>query len=101
MAQHKFIRYSALFLIICSCIIGAFYWNEARKEIQYLCGNFIPGVEQSSVIRQLKTATLSSYELIEQNQGSQIVFSSALNFQRYKCVINFDTKGDVIHASYE
>ena len=42
-------------IVIAFLAIAVFYWNEARKEVIFLCGNFTKGVSQSSVIKQLQT----------------------------------------------
>ncbi|MEX0941063.1 MAG: hypothetical protein WD002_00790 [Pseudomonadales bacterium] len=79
---------------------GTIFWNIARQEVYYLCGNFISGVEQASVVRQLDTANLSSYEQSATKSGSKIVFSSKYNFDTYQCIIEFDKGNRVVSATY-
>lgn len=86
---------------ISSFVVSAIYWNEARKEVRYLCGNFTSGVSKNSVIRQLNTANLANYQLLEHSNGSQIIFSSKLNFRIYTCIISLNASGIVTRASYE
>jgi len=80
--------------------IGAIFWNIAKQEVYYLCGNFVSGVEKASVVRQLDTANLSGYEQSNTNSGSKIVFSSKYNLDIYKCVIQFDEGNKVVSATY-
>lgn len=90
----------SLFLVIVTTI-AIYFWNEARKEIVYLCGNFREGVSQSSVLKQLNTAKLSSYKVIEMSTGRRIEFDSILNFDMYKCVIEVNPDGRVEEAEIE
>ena len=88
----------AVFLIALTTV--AILWNSAREEIFFLCGNFSEGVEKASVVRQLDTANLSSYEQIATEYGSEIVFSSKLNLGVHRCFIEFDSNNRVIRATY-
>lgn len=74
------------------------YWNEARKEVVYLCGNFVRGVDQSSVLRQLDTGNFLQYQVEPTPTGSRITADSKLNFRRYQCKIEFDPQGKVVNA---
>lgn len=85
-----------VFLVV---VVAAFFWNEARKEIVYLCGNFISGVEESSVRRQLDTANLLSYRTEETATGRQIVAQSLFNLNRHQCVVYLTQDGIV--AGYQ
>lgn len=88
----------AVFLIALTTV--AILWNSAREEIFFLCGNFSEGVEKASVVRQLDTANLSSYEQVATEDGSEIVFSSKLNLGVHRCVIEFDGNNRVISVKY-
>lgn len=81
-----------VFLIV---VVAAFFWNEARKEVVYLCGNFISGIEESSVRRQLDTANLLGYQSEETATGRQIVAQSVFNLNMYQCVVYLDQDGIV------
>lgn len=91
-------------LVISASIIafatGVIFWNIARQEIYYLCGNFTQGFQESSVIRQLETANLSSYKQSTTEHGSRIVFSSKLNFDIHQCIIELDESSKVVRATY-
>jgi hypothetical protein len=87
-----------LFLIIGTTAV---YWNEARKEVTYLCGNFIEGITQSSVLEQLDTANLSSYRITDTPTGKRIEFASILNAGFYRCIIEISAEGNVKGASIE
>lgn len=80
--------------------IAAIFWNSAREEIYFLCGNFSEGVEKASVVRQLDTANLSSYKQVATEHGSRIVFSSKFNSGVHQCIIEFNGSDRVILARY-
>lgn len=85
-------KYQCYFIVIAvsTFTLGVISWSMAKDEIFYLCGNFSSGVEKSSVIKQLATANLSTYEHVTIKNGSKIIFSSRLNFVSYRCIINFN-----------
>ncbi|GAA6185984.1 hypothetical protein NBRC116595_32340 [Aliiglaciecola sp. NS0011-25] len=88
-----------LFLLsILGLLLFAFYWNEARKEVVFLCANFSQGVSKTSVLRQLKTVNLSSFTMQKTTSGDLIVLSSVFNFEIYQCVIEIDSNGQVHRA---
>ena len=72
-----------------------FFWIEAKKEVFYLCDNFYPGVSKSSVIRQLNTAELSTYDTTFIANGSRIVAYSPLHLGMMSCRIDFN-KQDIV-----
>jgi hypothetical protein len=78
--------------------ITAFYWNEARKEVVFLCGNFTVGVSQSSVLKQLQTGNYLRYQVERGATGSRISVDSVLGFGAPRCLINFDKEDKVIQA---
>ena len=90
----------ALTLMI-ALVVTAFYWNEARKEIVFLCGNFGKGVSEQNVLRQLETGNFLRYRSERMPSGNRIVVDSAYNFGVYKCTIDFDTTGRVTQARVE
>lgn len=94
--MKKFIIWTALsgivFLLI---VVEGFVWNEARKEIVYLCQNFTPGVAQESVIRQLDTGTFLRYQLTNEGADRKIVAWSGVNFYMYQCRVNISQDGIV------
>ena len=77
---------------------GGLLWNEARKEIVFLCGNFHPGVTEGSVVRQLDTGHFLRYRRESLLQGERIVADSVYNFGVYTCSIDFDTNRVVTEA---
>ena len=79
-------------------VVAVFYWNEARKEVVFLCGNFGDGVTRSSVQKQLDTGNLLRYRTEETPGGQRIVVQSGLNFGVYRCIIEFDENGKVLRA---
>ncbi len=81
-------------------LIGAmsFVFNEARKEVVYLCGNFTAGVSQASVVRQLETGNFLRYRYQTSDSGQRIVADSVFNLGAYRCVVELDQQGIVIQA---
>lgn len=100
MQIQKVLKISSLAVVCCLLIVYGFYWNEARKEVFFLCGNFAPGVTKADVIRQLDTANLSNYVVSNNDKGSSIIFSSKINFSFYQCSIEIDKKGLVSNVGF-
>lgn len=82
-------------------VVAAVYWNEARKEVVYLCGNFVKGVAQDSVLRQLDTGNFLQYRLETISNGSRITVDSQINFKLYQCLIEFDPQGKVVNSEIQ
>ena len=82
-------------------LVALVYWNEARKEIVYLCGNFGKGVSEQSVLEQLDTGNFLKYRRNALSSGSQIEVDSSFNFAIYRCTIDFDLDGKVVNARVE
>lgn len=80
---------------------AAFVWDEARKEVVFLCGNFAPGTTERSVIRQLDTASFLRRERLVETESTTLVVDSAWNLGRYRCVIEFDEDAVVMRAGVE
>jgi hypothetical protein len=88
-------------LIISVCLVGTFFWNEARKEIVFLCGNFKPGTTQESVLRQLKTGELLRYRTKNMQFGKRITVESVYNLYMNRCIIDMDSSGVVMDSYVE
>jgi hypothetical protein len=80
---------------------AAFFWNEARKEVVFLCGNFTAGVSQGSVLEQLQTGSFLSYQIERHATGSRISAHSLFGIGGTQCVVEFDQEDRVIHAVIE
>ena len=80
-------------------IVIGFVWNEARKEIVFLCSNFGPGTTEESVITQLNTGSFLRYQRETLSGGNRIYVDSAFNFGRYRCVVELDQDLIVIGAN--
>ncbi len=78
--------------------LAGFYWNEARKEVAFLCENFEKGVSEQSVIRQLETGNFLRYHTKKTPSGKRIVVDSVYNLSMYKCIIDLDVEGKVEEA---
>ncbi|RYV01829.1 hypothetical protein SOPP22_15860 [Shewanella sp. OPT22] len=87
-------------IVIIIALTSAAFWEFARQEVYYLCGNFSSGEKKSGVIRQLNTANLSEYNQNVVESGSKITFSSKLNFHVYQCIIELDKNNRVVSATY-
>ena len=86
---------------VIAALVAGFYWNEARKEIVFLCGNFDKGISEQSVTRQLDTGNFIRYHTQKTPSGKRIVVDSAYNLSMYKCIIDVDKDGKVEEARLE
>lgn len=77
---------------------GGWVFNEARKEVKYLCGNFGAGVTQDSVLSQLGTGEFLRYEMIGGPDGTQVIVDSLYTLNTYRCIILVNHRGQVLHA---
>jgi len=93
--------YLILVLAVIAVLVAGFYWNEARKEIRFLCANFDKGVTEQSVIRQLDTGYFLRYRTKYLPSGKRIIVDSAYNLSMYKCIIDVDRNGKVQEALFE
>ena len=82
-------------------LVALVYWNEARKEIVYLCGNFGKGVSEQSALEQLDTGNFLRYSRNALSSGSRIEVDSSFYFAFYRCTIDFDLDGKVVNARVE
>lgn len=81
--------------------VAAFTWNEARKEVVFLCGNFQPGVAESSVLAQLDTGHFLRYRSEETASGRRIISDSIYTLSAFRCVIDVGEDGLVSVARLE
>lgn len=88
-------------LTVIAALVAGFYWNEARKEILFLCGNFEPGVSEQNVIRQLDTGNFLRYHTEPTSSGKRIIVDSAYNLSMYKCIIDVAGNGKVEEARFD
>ncbi|XOV86939.1 MAG: hypothetical protein ACFHX7_18490 [Pseudomonadota bacterium] len=77
-------------------VATAFVWQEARKEVVYLCGNFRPGISEQSVLTQLETGNFLKVERELQGAGSRITAYSDYNMGLYRCIIESDDQQTVV-----
>ena len=82
-------------------MVGMVYWNEARKEVVFLCGNFGAGVSEKHVRRQLDTGHFLRYHTEDGPAGRRIVADSPLTLGLYRCVVEIDSSGMVREARVE
>lgn len=95
--KTKFIKPALIILLSVISIMISLYWNEARKEVVYICPNFKIGNTKADVIRQLETLSVASYYIDTTAAGERIIFSSEFGLIRwnainYVCVIEIDKK---------
>lgn len=81
-------------LLLPFTILG-FFWNEARKEVVYLCGNFQAGDTEQNVMRQLGTANLLRIEISTKAGMKLVAADSVLNLGGYRCEILLSPEGIV------
>jgi len=98
--NRKHWKYLALAITAFALLIWGVFWNEARKEIFYLCGNFAPGVSRDSVIRQLETGNFLRFEMQMHEGGQRIVADSAYNLGVYRCIVDLDEAHNVTYREY-
>lgn len=79
-------------------LVAALAWNEARKEVVFLCGNFSEGVTEASVVRQLQTGQFLRYRQEGTPGGSRIVVDSPYTLGLHRCTIELDAGGTVVRA---
>lgn len=82
-------------MLIAAIAVAGFYWNEARKEVIYLCVNFKKGLSEESVRKQLDTGNFLSYHTVEIPAGKRIVVESPYALYMYRCIIEFDSSAVV------
>lgn len=87
-----------ILLLLLTLAAGGFVWNEARKEVVYLCGNFSAGVSQDSVLQQLGTGQFLRYQIDAWPEGSRIVVDSLYSSSLFRCEIDLDGNGRVLRA---
>jgi len=80
---------------------AGFVWNEARKEIVFLCPNFVPGTTSHSLMAQLDTGSFLRYQIRTLPGASEVVIDSAYNLGLYSCVVELDHEQNVIRATLE
>ena len=81
--------------------LAGFIWNEARKEIVYLCANFTPGVSEQSVLSQLETGNFLHYERTSLTPTISITVDSVYNLGLTTCRIELDQNHRVVAAAVE
>jgi hypothetical protein len=77
---------------------GGWIFNEARKEVKFLCGNFGLGVTQDSVLSQLGTGDFLRYEMVGGPDGTAVIVDSLYTLNTYRCTILLNHSGQVLHA---
>lgn len=85
--------------LLFALIVIGFTWNEARKEIVFLCSNFRLGITEQSVINQLNTGNFLRYEKEAFSDTNRINVDSAYNFGLYRCVVELDESLVVIRSA--
>ena len=88
-------------VLVLAGLAAAMVWNEARKEVVFLCGNFTAGVTLESVEKQLATGHFLRYRREPAVMGSRIVVDSAYTLGAQRCVIELDSGGVVRRAGVE
>ncbi len=89
----------AAVLAVAALVTWGIYWNEARKDILYLCGNFMQGDTREDVVRQLNTSNLVQHHTDVFATGSKLVASSYLHLGVFTCTVEFTRQGRVVAAT--
>lgn len=76
----------------------SFVWNEARKEIVFLCSNFGAGTTEQSVIAQLNTGNFLSYQKETLSGTNRIYIDSAFNLGFHSCIVELNQMRVVTEA---
>lgn len=92
--QRKWIYLPVVVLGLCG--YGVIY-NEARKEIFYLCQNFISGMPKVIVEEQLSTV---SFSRVREVHARKIIMDSGVNLFVHRCSIDFSLDRKVVTAAY-
>lgn len=82
-------------------VILGLIWNEARKEIVFLCPNFGSGTTEKSVVKQLDTGIFLRYQIDALSATSRITVDSAYNLGLYRCIVELDIDQQVSRATLE
>lgn len=91
---------STVFLVLLLSASGIlFSWNEARKEVFYLCENFEPGMTRSNVVRQLNTANYLNLVSTPKPFGEELLAGSFFGPLTRTCQIEFDDAATVMFAA--
>ena len=88
-------------VLVLAGLAAALVWNEARKEVVFLCGNFTAGVTLDSVENQLATGHFLRYRREPAVMGSRVVVDSAFTLGAHRCIIELDSGGVVRRARVE
>ncbi|MBT0587632.1 hypothetical protein [Alteromonas oceanisediminis] len=88
-------------LFTAGLIAYAVFWNEGRKEVFYLCGNFAEGTSYASVDRQLKTANRLTIEKSVLGTQISLRFYSKIRPSLHQCRLRFDRNDKVLSRTYE
>jgi hypothetical protein len=80
-------------------LIGLILWDEARKEVFFLCENFEPGHALANVVRQLDTAHYLKVNTDQHQWGKSITVSSVFGPLTRTCLIEFDENQQVRFAA--
>lgn len=80
---------SALFILV-TLVTSAFFVNEARKEIVFLCENFTIGTEKRDILRQLETANFLYYTETTQQNTTYLKVASHFTLNLVTCDIYLD-----------
>lgn len=96
-ALRKVMATTAGLMLLLAVVVAVFVWDEARKEVVFLCGNFKPGMDEANVLGQLQTANLLRIE--RRPSPRHIHVDSAYNFGMYRCLVETDEDRTVVSVT--
>lgn len=79
-------------MLLLALIAGAFYWNEAEKEVRILCSMFAKGQKEASVIKTLETGNLLTFRKID----DRLLVTSAFTLNTESCKMTVAENGSVV-----
>lgn len=100
MLTQRRIAITLIALAITIAVVAAgVLWNEARKEVIFLCGNFSPGVSKQSVLRQLNTGHYIKINSSTLDGSEVMIASSVMPLVWTQCAITFSPQESVTSAT--
>lgn len=87
-------------LVLIAILALGFLFNESRKEVYYLCGNFTADTSLASIQRQLDTANLSSTLNEVAGHNRSLVFTSEWSGRIFQCRIELNPDNSVERVAY-
>lgn len=99
MARYAAIAFISISLVT-AVLLDYFFWDEATKEVYFLCGNFTPGTSEQEVLRQLDTGEFLRVRRQSSFETERLVVDSLYNLGVHRCTVELDPEHRVVQAVY-